>query len=348
MGLGPVIWGSTARPSPAPTAPCYISLSFLVRVHSFILQAVHLAFLLLLQLLLRAAKFTRLKHLLHSDGLGTVLERFRDFSNARYARLKCLLESAGLGTFVAEAEKSTVFNAFNDFNVHADLSLPPPLLPARHVSDSERLTIVLDLDETLVCAYNSAGLPATVHQAAVKGGIQWFPLECNSPDLPTNGSPDQSHVTVYERPGLREFLRQASQLGEVVLFTAGLEGYARPLVDRIDPEGCISVRLYRQATVNCGSQEHVKDLTRLGRDMRRTVLVDNNPFSFLMQPTNGVPCVAFYGTEGEDNQLLDVLLPLLQQLSRQPDVRLLLAQKYRMPLWFRSKGVHVHASDRRC
>lgn len=31
-------------------------------------------------------------------------------------------------------------------------------------------------------------------------------------------------MTVYERPGLHDFLLAASQLGEVILFTAGLEG----------------------------------------------------------------------------------------------------------------------------
>lgn len=65
-----------------------------------------------------------------------------------------------------------------------------------------------------------------------------------------NGKPKVNLVTVYERPGLAEFLRRASMIGELVLFTAGLEGYARPLVDKIDPEGMISARLYRPATVS--------------------------------------------------------------------------------------------------
>lgn len=42
--------------------------------------------------------------------------------------------------------------------------------------------IVLDLDETLVCAYSTEGLPAQLHTAACQGGIQWFTLDCAAPD----------------------------------------------------------------------------------------------------------------------------------------------------------------------
>lgn len=33
-----------------------------------------------------------------------------------------------------------------------------------------------------------------------------------------------SYVTVFERPGLKEFLKQLSEFADLVLFTAGLEG----------------------------------------------------------------------------------------------------------------------------
>ena len=50
-------------------------------------------------------------------------------------------------------------------------------------------------------------------------------------------------------------------------------------------------------------RDHVKDLSRLGRDLRRTVIIDNNPFSFLLQPENGVPCVPFFGHQADDTQV---------------------------------------------
>ncbi|CAI5969815.1 unnamed protein product [Closterium sp. NIES-65] len=216
---------------------------------------------------------------------------------------------------------------------------------ASHVSPPEgpaMLTrIVLDLDETLVCAYNAEDVPESVRQASAASGVSSFELECFTADLDASGEPERAQVMVFERPGLREFLRRASRLGELVLFTAGLEGYARPLVDRIDPDGLISARLYRSATVSIGTRQHVKDLAGLGRDLRRTVIIDNNPFAFLLQPVNGVPCVPFFGGEGSDRQLLQVLLPLLETLSLQPDVRPFLSSHFRMPLWLRAHGVPV-------
>ena len=39
----------------------------------------------------------------------------------------------------------------------------------------------------------------------------------------------------------------------------------------------------------------MKDLSRLGRSLGRTVLVDNDPFSGLLQPCNLLPTHAYYG-----------------------------------------------------
>lgn len=38
------------------------------------------------------------------------------------------------------------------------------------------------------------------------------------------GKPKINYVTVFERPGLQEFLSQLSKFADIVLFTAGLEG----------------------------------------------------------------------------------------------------------------------------
>lgn len=38
------------------------------------------------------------------------------------------------------------------------------------------------------------------------------------------GKQKVNHVTVFERPGLQEFLQQISEFADLVLFTAGLEG----------------------------------------------------------------------------------------------------------------------------
>lgn len=42
--------------------------------------------------------------------------------------------------------------------------------------------MVLDLDETLVCAYETSSLPAIIHTQATEAGLKWFELECVSLD----------------------------------------------------------------------------------------------------------------------------------------------------------------------
>ena len=101
------------------------------------------------------------------------------------------------------------------------------------------------------------------------------------------------------------------------------------------------------------------------------MLLDNNPFSFLQQPCNGIPVKPFAG-DADDRQapgslsgasiwlaihrlrlwwlthisaccrqLLTVLLPMLESLSRVPDVRPCLAAKYGMASWFAERGYAV-------
>ncbi|KAL7586275.1 hypothetical protein Lser_V15G36651 [Lactuca serriola] len=199
--------------------------------------------------------------------------------------------------------------------------------------------VVLDLDETLVCAYETSSLPAIVRNQAIDAGLNWFELECLSLDKESEGKPKINYVIVFERPGLHGFLTQLSLFADLILFTAGLEGYAKPLVDRIDAENRFSRRLYRPSTSSTEYREHVKDLSCISRNFCRIVIVDNNPFSFLLQPVNGIPCMPFSVGQPHDNQLLDVILPLLKQLSEQGDVRPLLYEKFHMPEWFHKHGI---------
>ena len=205
---------------------------------------------------------------------------------------------------------------------------PPPIQ-----NQNATLQVVLDLDETLVAAYPEPAPRAPRSwrrgpaQALVVGGV----------DLGDGRSGD---VRCYLRPGLHAFLEGVSEVADVVLFTAGLPGYASPLCDALDPSGSLlPVRLFRQATVAAGGHACVKDLGPLGRDLRRTVLVDNSPFSFLLQPACGLPAHPFDG-DGSDDHLLSSVLPLLRELAADPglDVRPLLSARFGMASWLAARG----------
>lgn len=75
----------------------------------------------------------------------------------------------------------------------------------------------------------------------------------------------------------------------------------------------------------------LKDLSVLGvdsTDMSRTVLVDNNPLSFICQPTNGVLVASFYD-DPADTALASVM-QLIRHLDQAGDVRPILKDMFRL------------------
>mmetsp|Transcript_241 Transcript_241/g.145 ORF Transcript_241/g.145 Transcript_241/m.145 type:complete len:80 (+) Transcript_241:490-729(+) len=60
----------------------------------------------------------------------------------------------------------------------------------------------------------------------------------------------------------------------------------------------IKHRLYRQHT-SIIDDTTVKDLSKLGRDMKRILIVDNIRDNFRLQPDNGVEVRTWIGDEGD-------------------------------------------------
>jgi len=95
------------------------------------------------------------------------------------------------------------------------------------------------------------------------------------------------------------------------------------VLDVLDPEGVLFThRLYRDSCVFYQDGLYLKDLSRVGRDLARTAIVDNSPQVFGFQPDNGVPVLSWYG-DRDDTELLK-LEPLLAAAALASDVRPLL------------------------
>ncbi|KAJ1798028.1 hypothetical protein LPJ59_002765 [Coemansia sp. RSA 2399] len=195
---------------------------------------------------------------------------------------------------------------FNPYLFMADLppipkehTLRPYALP-RKTRSSPPITLVLDLDETLVhCALNKVESPDLV-----------FPVEYNGVNY---------NVYCRLRPGYREFLEKASQLFEVVIFTASQQVYADRLLNLIDPDRrYIRHRLFRDSCVYVNTN-YVKDLGILGRDVAKMVLVDNCPQAFAYQQSNGIPIESWY--EDKNDRELTHLMEFLLTLVDEDDVR---------------------------
>ena len=79
-----------------------------------------------------------------------------------------------------------------------------------------------------------------------------------------------------------------SQIFEVVIFTAAAQDYADFILNYIQKDiKFIDHRLYRQ---HCQYEDgiYVKDLSLLGRDLSKTIIVDNIRDNFERQPGNGI------------------------------------------------------------
>jgi len=184
------------------------------------------------------------------------------------------------------------------------------LLPPQSEQDQGKLTVVLDIDETLV---HTEFLPEHIMLTPEK--IEFFNANCNSQFFCVFVT--GRAALVRKRPFLREFLQEASKRYELITFTAGSEEYANAVLDRLDPNGSIfRHRLFRQ---HCCANGLVKDLRILNRNLQRTVMVDNSHFSFLFQLGNGIPIESFYDDSAD--KALIMLHDFLDALRNEEDVR---------------------------
>lgn len=117
----------------------------------------------------------------------------------------------------------------------------------------------------------------------------------------------------FKRPGVEEFLRNMSQYYEVVVYTDQQTTYADPILERIDPNKHIMYRLYRNSTYYVDGK-HVRDLSKLNRDLSKVLFISCKPEAFALQPENTIKLPP-WKLEKEDTKLLD-LMPFLEAVVR--------------------------------
>ncbi|CDW71328.1 nli interacting factor-like phosphatase family protein [Stylonychia lemnae] len=169
------------------------------------------------------------------------------------------------------------------------ISLPiHPYLPP--ISSNREYTLVMDLDETLI----------------------HYDVD------------DQEQEGFYLiRPGALKFLYEMKHFFEIVVFTAAIPEYADWIIDSIDPDKCITHRLYRQHTTpqkECA----LKDLRKLGRPLEKTIIVDNIEENYKETSYyNGIRVRTWI--DDMDDRVLELLGPFLKQivLRKIQDIRVL-------------------------
>lgn len=223
----------------------------------------------------------------------------------------CIRDDDSTGSLQAVEDLDDDFNpwqfikALPPYNL-VRLHTPPVALPPKAAS-APPITLVLDLDETLV--HCSVEEPASCD---LTFGVEFHGIDYQ--------------VYVKLRPHLQRFLQAVSQDFEVVVFTASQPVYANELLNRIDPNSSlVHYRLFRESCLQVEGN-FLKDLTVLGRDLSQTVLVDNSPHAFGYQLDNGIPIESWFD-DPQDRELLK-LERFLRRLHGADDVRPLIRRKF--------------------
>ena len=190
-------------------------------------------------------------------------------------------------------------SSFTPSNKTRDLLQSDLLLPMKSPEYTNKKTLILDLDETLV---HSSPTPFPKNDLV---------LEVDFDGILYN-------IYVLIRPGAENFIKRMSKIFEIVVFTASISRYASPLLDILDKDKNIQYRLYREHCTFLNGI-YIKELKRLNRDLKDVIIVDNSPLAFAFDTENGLPINSWY-EDKTDNELERISI-LLEFLSKVDDIR---------------------------
>eukprot|EP01060_Flectonema_neradi_P010549 TRINITY_DN1762_c0_g2_i1.p1 TRINITY_DN1762_c0_g2~~TRINITY_DN1762_c0_g2_i1.p1 ORF type:complete len:265 (+),score=46.72 TRINITY_DN1762_c0_g2_i1:88-882(+) len=155
------------------------------------------------------------------------------------------------------------------------------LIPNISVHNSKKLVVVLDLDETLV--------------RFREGPIHW-------------------------RPHYNTFLDSIKHFCEVVLWTASTKRCASRIMDSLDPEGDrLHHHIYRNDIWFQGVP-YTKDLTLLGRNMDKVLIIENTAQCVVKNPSNAI-LVEDYIEPNESDLHLKAVHDIIVEMAKTSDVQ---------------------------
>lgn len=170
-----------------------------------------------------------------------------------------------------------------------------------NAQDLKKKTLVLDLDETLVHSSNKTPFP-------------------NKKNIVLNMTiNDIKHkIYVIVRPFLEQFLHEISLYYNLFIFTASMAQYSTNLMNILDKNKVILKVLTREHCQFKGGL-YFKNLNIFNRDYKDIIILDNNPISYALNKSNGIP-IPTWIDDPNDRELFK-LIPILKYLSKLNDVR---------------------------
>ena len=170
-------------------------------------------------------------------------------------------------------------------------NLRPSITPYLLTKNKKKYSLILDLDETLI------------H------------FEVNHIE--------NDEGVLKLRPGVFTFLEKVGEFYEIILFSEASEEYTLLMMEAFNNKNnkkYFDHKLFRKHCIIIG-QDFIKDLSRIGRPLDKTIIIDNLAQNFKMQKSNGIIIKPFLGEDKNDQALID-LIPILVNIARDEiDVR---------------------------
>lgn len=178
-----------------------------------------------------------------------------------------------------------------------------PYLPKLPPDSKYKFTVVLDMDETLGHFISNEIKTKYFNNYGYLVDDDKYNFSKNYENK------DKIKVGIFLiRPYARYFLEELNNLlYEIVIFTAGTKEYCDKILDIIDiNNNLIKYRLYRSHLSLRNINNDVKDLSLLGRNLNKIIIIDNLPENYKLQEDNGLPINSWLG-DINDTSLKDLL-----------------------------------------
>ena len=120
---------------------------------------------------------------------------------------------------------------------------------------------------------------------------------------------------LHFRPGLFQFLTDIQPYYELMTFTSASKDYAKPIINEIESKTkYFDFNFFREHSIIFGN-DFVKDISRIGRDMKKIIIIDNMEENFRLNKKNGIKIYPFYGNKN-DNVLFELKNILMEIYKR--------------------------------
>ena len=162
----------------------------------------------------------------------------------------------------------------------------------------KKYTLVLDLDENLIHLRQKKDVINIKNDVNIK-------INNKSDYFYDNYDKNHNKYLLQFRVGLFSFLTILKPFYEIISFTSATKEYADVIINEIEKKRkFFDHKFYREHTV-IYKDTFVKDISRIGRDIKKIIIVDNNERNFVLNKKNGIKIAPYYGDEDNNNNIIN-------------------------------------------